>query len=117
MKFLPFGDRIAVRVIAAAEVKGRGGVVLLEGRLDALRGEVVAVGQGFLLQDGSWKPSGLKEGDMVAFAKLSGSDLKLVGNPGKDETQEVLELKILRVDEVMGVVVLDEKAPRARRTG
>lgn len=113
MKFRPFGDRIAVRVIPAQEIKARGGLVLLEGKMDALQGEVVGVGRGFLLQDGTWKPSGLKEGDVVAFAKFSGSELKLVGKPGEDEFRDVLDLKILRIDEVMGVVEHEDGSPSA----
>jgi chaperonin GroES len=112
MKFTPYGDRIAVRVIAEDEVVSEK-VIQLKGRLDALKGEIVGVGQGIVLPDGSFRPSGLREGQLVTFAKLAGSDLKLAGKPDAAGKQEVLDLKILRLDEVMGVVDYEDESAAA----
>jgi chaperonin GroES len=58
------------------------------------QGEVVAVGKGKRLEDGSVVPLEVKTGDRILFGKYSGSDIKMDG-------QEYL---ILREDEVLGVL-------------
>jgi len=113
MKFTPMADRIAVEVVPEDEVRRRY-IVELKGRLDALKGVVVAVGPGFMLPDGTYKPSGLHPGDTVMFAKLAGSDLRIFGkSKGPDDDPEVLDIKILRFDEVMGVVDYEDGGAHA----
>jgi chaperonin GroES len=57
-------------------------------------GEVVAVGKGKRLEDGTVVPLDLKAGDRILFGKYSGSDIKLDGE----------EYLIMREDEVLGVL-------------
>jgi chaperonin GroES len=57
-------------------------------------GEVVAVGNGKRLDNGSVVPLELKAGDRILFGKYSGSDIKVDGN----------EYLIMREDEVLGVI-------------
>jgi chaperonin GroES len=62
-------------------------------------GEVVAVGKGKRLEDGTVVPLDVQVSDRILFGKYSGSDIKLDGD----------EFLIMREDEVLGVL---EAAPQ-----
>jgi chaperonin GroES len=57
------------------------------------RGEVVAVGNGKMLEDGERAPVDVKAGDRILYGKYSGSDIKIEGE----------EYLIVREDEILGV--------------
>ena len=59
-----------------------------------MRGEVVAVGNGKILESGDVRALDVKTGDTVLFGKYSGNDVK-VG----DE-----ELVIMREDDIMAII-------------
>ena len=63
-------------------------------RLAQGRDDVVAVGKGKRLEDGTVVPLDVKVGDTILFGKYSGSDIKIDGN----------EYMIMREDEVLGIV-------------
>ena len=58
------------------------------------QGEVVAVGEGKLLENGELRPVGVKAGDQVIFGQYSGSTVKVDGE----------ELIILNESEIFGIV-------------
>lgn len=94
MQLRPLYDRIVVRRIEQQEQK-QGGIIIPDtAKEKPQEGEVVAVGRGKRLEDGTVVPLDVKVGDHILFGKYSGSDVKMDG-------QEYL---IMREDEVLGVI-------------
>ena len=78
MKVRPLGDRIVVRR-QQAEDKTAGGIVLPDSAKNKpQKGEVLAVGPGNLLKDGTRKPLQVKAGDVVYFTTWAGDEFKHV---------------------------------------
>ncbi|MBV8821018.1 MAG: co-chaperone GroES [Acidobacteriaceae bacterium] len=94
MTLRPLHDRILVRRLDEQETV-RGGIIIPDtAKEKPQQAEVVAVGQGKLLEDGARASMGIQAGDRILFGKYSGSDIKLDGE----------EYLILREDEVLGVL-------------
>lgn len=94
MNIRPLQDRILVRR-AEEETKSVGGIILTGSAQEKpSQGEVVAVGNGKKLDNGSALPMDVKVGDKVLFGKYSGSEVK-VG----DET-----LLMMREEDIMGII-------------
>ncbi len=73
----PLGDRVVVRPQTREEVT-RSGIVLPDtAKEKPQRGEVIAVGQGRMDEDGDRIPMEVKEGDKVLFAKYAGTEFKV----------------------------------------
>ena len=94
MNVRPLHDRILVKRLE--ETAHRPGSIIIpdSAKEKPQEGEVVAVGKGKRLEDGSVVPLDVKAGDRILFGKYSGSDIKMDG-------QEYL---IMREDEVLGVL-------------
>lgn len=91
----PFGDRIVVKVLVTEEAT-TGGLLLAPVSIEnSNKGEVIAVGEGISLPDGTIKPLTIKIKDIVVFNKGAGTDYK---------TSEGL-YKILSYRDVLGKVV------------
>lgn len=74
MKIRPLHDRVVVRR-KEEETKTAGGIVLPgSAKEKPNQGEVVAVGNGRVLQNGELRPLDVKVGDRVVFGKYAGSD-------------------------------------------
>ncbi len=100
MKIRPLYDRIVVKRIEEQETV-RGGIIIPDSAKEKPQeGEVVAVGNGKRLENGTLVPLDVKAGDRILFGKYSGSDIKLDGE----------EYMIMREDEVLGVL---DAAPKA----
>lgn len=96
MKIKPLHDRILVKRIESKEEVVRGGIVIPDtAKEKPQEGEVVAVGDGKVLDNGQKVPLAVKAGDRILFGKYAGTEVKL-------EEEEYL---ILREDEVLGVIV------------
>jgi chaperonin GroES len=94
MQLRPLYDRIVVRRIEQQEQK-QGGIIIPDSAKEKPQeAEVVAVGRGKRLEDGTVVPLDVKVGDRILFGKYSGSEVKMDG-------QEYL---IMREDEVLGVI-------------
>lgn len=94
MKIRPLYDRVVVRR-KEEEEKTAGGIVLPgSAKEKPNQGEVVAVGQGKLLDSGEVRPVSLKVGDQVIFGQYSGNNIKIDGE----------ELIILTETEIFGVI-------------
>lgn len=90
----PLHDRVIVRRLEE-ERKSAGGIVIPDtAKEKPIRGEVLAVGNGKILDNGQSRPLDVKVGDMVLFGKYSGTEVK-VG----DE-----ELLVMREEDIVGVV-------------
>jgi chaperonin GroES len=95
MKIRPLYDRIVVRR-SEEETTSAGGIVLPGSAAEKPnQGEVIAVGEGQVMQDGSIRPLNLKVGDKIVFGQYSGSNKVKVG----DE-----ELIIMNENEVYAVI-------------
>ena len=94
VKVRPLGDRVLVRRIEAAE-EVRGGIIIPDtAKEKPMEAEVVAVGEGKRLEDGSRAPFEVSVGDTVLIGKYAGTEIKFDGE----------EYQILKEDEVLGIV-------------
>lgn len=95
MVIRPLADRVVVKPIQAEE-KTKGGIVLPDTAKDKPQeGEVIAVGPGRVLDNGTKVAPEIKVGDRVIYSKYSGSEIKIEG----DEYLIVRESDILAVKE------------------
>ena len=79
MNIKPMGSRVVLKVVKAQE-KTAGGLVLPgTAQEKPLQAEVVAVGPGRVLADGSRSVVDVQVGDMVIYAKFAGTELKYEG--------------------------------------
>ncbi|MBZ5727965.1 MAG: co-chaperone GroES [Acidobacteriia bacterium] len=94
MDFRPLNDRVLVKRLDEGEQK-RGGIIIPDSAKEKpQQAEVMAVGNGKLLESGERAPLEVKAGDRILFGKYSGAEIKLSG-------QEYLMLK---EDEILGVL-------------
>jgi chaperonin GroES len=94
MKIRPLHDRVVIRR-TEEERTSPGGIVIPDTATEKpIRGEVIAVGKGKLLENGDIRPLDLKAGDKVLFGKYSGTEVKVDGE----------ELLVMREDDVMAVI-------------
>lgn len=94
MKIRPLHDRIIVKRLEE-ERRTASGIVIPDTAAEKPdQGEVIAVGNGKVLEDGKIRPVDLKIGDKVLFGKYSGQTVKVKGE----------ELLVMREEDVMGVV-------------
>lgn len=94
MHLRPLYDRIVVRRIEQQEQK-QGGIIIPDSAKEKPQeAEVVAVGKGKRLENGTVVPLDVKVGDRILFGKYSGSEVKMDGR----------EYLIMREDEVLGII-------------
>lgn len=101
IKYTPLYDRLLVRVLDAGD-RTKGGLYIPSMALDNtpwMRGEVIAVGNGRLMSDGSQVPLTVKPGDVVVFFRSQSSGEQLVF-PTDDDG----ELLCIREPNVLAVV-------------
>lgn len=89
----PLHDRVIVKRMEE-ERTSSGGIVIPDSAAEKpIRGEVVAVGGGKILENGDRRALDVKAGDKVLFGKYSGTEVKVDG-------EEVL---VMREDDIMAV--------------
>ena len=94
MKIRPLHDRVVVRRLEE-ETKTAGGIVLPGSAAEKpSQGEVIAIGNGKLLDNGDVRPLDVKVGDKVLFGQYSGSTVKVDGE----------ELLVMKEDDIMAVI-------------
>lgn len=94
MKLKPLEDRVIVKPQEAKAVTA-GGIHLPESAKEKpLMGDVIAVGDGKLLDSGARGEMSVKKGDVVLYGKYGGSEVEVDG----------VEYKILRESELLGIV-------------
>ncbi|MCI5823402.1 MAG: co-chaperone GroES [Candidatus Gastranaerophilales bacterium] len=94
MSIKPLYDKIVIKVIDDTQQTSGGIFIPDSAKEKPQKGEVVAVGEGKILDNGSREPMDVKTGNVVLFAKYSGSDVKV-----DNET-----FKILSVKDVLGII-------------
>lgn len=94
MKLKPLADRVVVKVIEPEE-KTKGGIVLPDTAKERpQQGEVLAVGSGRRLDDGTLVSLDVRVGDKVLFSKYGGIEVKIGAE----------EYLILREDDILGIL-------------
>jgi chaperonin GroES len=94
MKFHPLHDRVAVRRVEE-ESKTAGGIIIPDtAKEKPSEGEVVAVGTGYINDNGDTRPLAVKVGDRVLFSKWSGTEITIEG-------QDIL---VMKESDIMGVL-------------
>ncbi len=94
MKIKPLQDRVLVRRLEGEE-KTAGGIIIPDNAKEKpAQGEVIAVGNGKVLTDGTVRKLEVAKGDKILFSKYSGSEVKIDGE----------EHLLLREDDILGVL-------------
>ncbi|MEW5792402.1 MAG: co-chaperone GroES [Pseudomonadota bacterium] len=94
MKIRPLHDRVVIRRVEE-EQKSSGGILIPDtAKEKPIQGEVVAAGNGKIMENGSVRPLDVKVGDRVLFAKYAGTEVKVEGE----------ELLVMREEDIMGVI-------------
>jgi chaperonin GroES len=94
IKIRPLHDRVVVTRLAE-ELKSAGGIVIPDNVAEKPdQGEVVAVGNGKILEDGKVRPLDVKVGDRILFGKYSGSTARI----------DNVEYLVMREEDIMGIV-------------
>ncbi|MBM2839403.1 MAG: co-chaperonin [Deltaproteobacteria bacterium] len=94
MKIRPLQDRIIVKRIKEEE-KTKGGLFIPEtAKEKPSEGEIVAIGKGKILENGTLLPPDVKVGDRILFSRYGGSEVKIEG----------VEHLIMREDDILGVI-------------
>jgi len=94
MNLRPLHDRVIVKR-QEEEKTSPGGIVIPDTAAEKpIRGEIKAVGNGKLLDNGEVRPLDVKVGDRVLFGKYSGTEVRLNGE----------ELLVMREEDIMAVI-------------
>ena len=94
MKFRPLHDRVLVRR-AVAETKTAGGIII-PGTAEEKpsEGEIIAVGTGYVNDNGDVRALDVKVGDKVLFSKWGGTEVTIDGE----------ELMVMKESDIIGVI-------------
>jgi chaperonin GroES len=94
MNLRPLHDRVIIRRTEETRTSP-GGIVIPDTAAEKpVRGEVLAVGTGKILEDGKVRPLDVKVGDKVLYGKYSGTEVRLDG-------QEIL---VMREEDIMAII-------------
>jgi len=94
MKIRPLHDRVIVKRLEEERTTASGIVIPDTAAEKPDQGQIVAVGNGKILEDGSVRALEVKVGDKVLFGKYAGQTVKVSGE----------ELLVMREEDIMGVV-------------
>ena len=94
MKIRPLYDRVLIKRVEE-ETKTKGGIIIPDtAKEKPQEGEVVAVGEGRILENGKVSSLDVKKGDRILFGKYSGTEIKLDG----------VEHLIIKEEDILGVI-------------
>jgi chaperonin GroES len=94
MKLRPLHDRVIIKRLEA-ETKSAGGIVIPDTATEKpIKGEVIAVGAGKILENGNVRALAVKAGDKVLFGKYSGTEVKVDGE----------ELLVMREEDLVAII-------------
>jgi len=94
MQIRPLHDRVIVKRVEE-ERKTPGGIVIPDSATEKpIRGKVIAVGKGKILENGEIRPLDVKVDDLVLFGKYSGTEVKVNGE----------EWLVMREEDLMAVI-------------
>ncbi|KAA0258540.1 MULTISPECIES: co-chaperone GroES [Deferribacter] len=90
----PLQDRVLVKRIEVEEKTESGIIIPDTAREKSQEGEVIAVGPGKVLENGTKIELTVKPGDRILFSKYAGTDIKIDGE----------EYLIMREDDILGII-------------
>ena len=94
MKIRPLHDRVVIKRMEE-EKASPGGIIIPDSATEKpIKGEVIAVGNGKIQDNGKVQPLDVKVGDTVLFGKYSGTEVKLDAD----------ELVVMKEDDIMAVI-------------
>ena len=94
MDIRPLYDRVLVKRLEE-DSTSKGGLIIPDtAKEKPVQGQVVAVGSGRRLKDGSIRPLDVKKGTKILFEKWAGSEVKIEG----------VDHLILKEDEILGII-------------
>mgnify|MGYP001552335010 CR=1 FL=1 len=94
MNIRPLHDRVIIKRMEEERMTS-GGIVIPDNATEKpIKGEVVAAGNGKIMESGEVRPLDLKVGDKVIFGKYSGTEVKVDGD----------DLLVMREEDVMAVI-------------
>ena len=94
MALRPLHDRVIIKRLEEEKVSA-GGIVIPDSAAEKpVRGEVIAAGNGKILEDGKVRPIAVKKGDKVLFGKYSGTEVKVDGD----------DLLVMREEDIVAVI-------------
>ena len=94
MKLRPLHDRVIVKRMEEERMSA-GGIVIPDSATEKpIRGEVLAVGNGKILENGEKRALDINVGDTILFGKYSGTEVKVDGE----------ELLVMREEDIMAVI-------------
>lgn len=94
MNLKPLHDRVVVKPIEAEEVTSGGIYIPDNAKEKPTKGEVLAVGEGKALDNGTVRAPKVKVGDKVIYGQYAGSAYKHEGT----------EYKIVREDDILAIL-------------
>ena len=95
MNVKPLHDRVLVERIDEDDQKSAGGIIIPDtAKEKPQQGNVVAVGEGKITDEGKRLALDVKAGDKVLFGKYAGNEIKVNGT----------EYLIMREDDILGIV-------------
>ena len=94
MNIRPLHDRVIIRRMEE-EKTSPGGIVIPDSATEKpVKGEVVAIGKGKILENGEVRPLDVKVGDIILFGKYSGTEVSVDGE----------ELLVMREDDITAII-------------
>jgi len=104
MKIRPLHDYVIIKRVEEQETV-RGGIIIPDSAKEKQQeGEVMAVGVGKRLENGTLIPIEVKAGDRVLFGKYSGTEIKLDGE----------ELLMVHESEILGIITSTAAAAKKK---
>jgi len=98
VKIIPIGEKLLVKPETVETKMTEGGIVLPETLTEKPQiGEVVATGEGRILENGKMMPLTVKVGDRIIFRKFAGTEIKI---DKKDEP-----LLLITERDILGIIV------------
>ena len=94
MKLRPLHDRVIVKRMEEEKMSA-GGIVIPDSATEKpIKGEILAVGAGKILENGNVRALAVKAGDKVMFGKYSGTEVKVDGE----------ELLVMREEDLIAII-------------
>jgi chaperonin GroES len=94
MEVRPLHDRVLVKRFKE-EDRSKGGIIIPDtAKEKPIEGEIIAVGQGRLNDEGKLRPLDVKKGDKVLFGKYAGTEITVEGQ----------EFLMMREEDILGVI-------------
>lgn len=94
MKIRPLHDRVIVKRVEEERTSAGGIVIPDSAKEKPSQGEVIAVGNGKILENGEVRALDVKVGDKVLFGKYAGNEVKVEGE----------DYIVMREEDIMGIV-------------